>query len=296
MPVSTPGAARAQRLQERGENFPVALRLLPSSVRTDLQAVYAFARTVDDIGDDDTASAADRVARLEALREDLSRIWHGRCPQDPVLRRLRPVVLTHQLAAEPFQALVEANLMDQQVTRYATFEDLLGYCRLSANPVGHIVLARFGALAPSTIALSDDVCSALQVLEHCQDVGEDLRRGRVYLPQDDLARFGVEDADLGRDRARPAVRALIRAETDRAARLLDSGERLLAQLHGWARVVVSGYIAGGQATVQALRRHDADVLARSVRPRPTDVALRSMALLTGPALRRDHSHDHQRVA
>ncbi|MGN6251932.1 MAG: squalene/phytoene synthase family protein, partial [Marmoricola sp.] len=164
------------------ENFPVALRVLPAALRAELTAVYAFARSTDELGDG-AGSPADRTAALHAWRDDLDRIWaDGAAPAAAVLRALEPVVRRHALAPEPFRDLVEANLVDQQVTRYADWDALLGYCRLSAEPVGRIVLGLFEVDDPVTTLLSDRVCSALQVLEHCQDVGEDHRAGRIYLP------------------------------------------------------------------------------------------------------------------
>jgi squalene synthase HpnC len=269
------------RAQERDENFPVALRALPESLRGDLHAVYAFARTVDDLGD---RAEGDRTALLTQLATDLDRIWQGGQPMNPVLRRLAPVVRRHSLPSEPFQRLVQANLVDQQVSTYATFDDLLGYCRLSADPVGRIVLGLLGRYDAATTVLSDRVCTALQLLEHWQDVGEDRRAGRVYLPLDDLAAFGVPLDHLDRAPASPALRRLIRYETERAACLLESGAPIVRALQGWGRLAVAGYVAGGRATVAALRRSGGDVMGQQVRPRRLDVAVELAALMSAATL------------
>ena len=273
-------AQDAQNLGEREhrENFPVALRLLPQGHREALHAVYGFARTVDELGDSFTG---DRAAALHDLDADLDRLWAGEQPQQPVLRRLRPVVEARNLPKQPFHDLVLANLQDQQVSRYQRFEDLLGYCRLSADPVGRIVLAVFGVEDPETVRLSDQVCTALQLLEHWQDVAEDRRAGRVYLPQLDLRARGVAESDLDAPRASTALRGLMLFETGRAAAMLTEGSAIVGRLDGWARISVAGFVAGGQATVEALRRTGGDVLTRDASPSKARTAAHLAALLAG---------------
>jgi squalene synthase HpnC len=263
--------------KRRAENFPVALRLLPRKLRADLIAVYGVARVVDDLGDE---APGDRIALLEAFRADLASVWETGRPEHPVLRQLVPAVATRGLAREPFDRLVQANLVDQRVHRYATYAQLREYCTLSADPVGRIVLAVFGVADPVATELSDRVCTALQLIEHWQDISEDRRAGRVYLPQEDLAAFGVTEAELdappGQGVASPALRRLMAFEITRAAELLDSGAPLLGLLHGWARLAVAGYVAGGRAALDALRRSisargDGDILRGPPRPRRRDV-------------------------
>jgi len=168
--------------------------------------------------------------------------------------------------------LIEANRQDQKVTRYDTFAELTRYCELSANPVGQIVLYIFGAATRGRIALSDSICTALQLVEHWQDVAEDLANGRIYLPAEDLERFGCTEADLAAPAAGPAVRELIRFETDRAARMLDSGAPLVHTLHGAARLAVAGYLAGGRAALAAIRAQEYDVLRGTPRGRKPRLA------------------------
>jgi len=181
-----------------------------------------------------------------------------------------PTARRRALLEQPFQDLVAANLQDQDVTAYATWDDVLGYCALSAAPIGRLVLALFDAATPSRVERSDRVCSALQLLEHWQDVGEDRRMGRVYLPQEDLRAWGVPETDLDASAATPALRALVLRETERTARLLESGASLTRELRGWARLAVTGYVAGGRATVDALRRSGGDVLSATRRPQRRD--------------------------
>jgi squalene synthase HpnC len=268
-------AAAGLRARRRAENFPVALRLLPRALRTDLVAIYNVTRVIDDLGDE---ADGDRRALLRDFAADLATIWAGGRPTAPVLRELAPTVAARGLAQEPFQRLIEANLIDQRVHRYASYAQLREYCALSAHPVGRLVLGVFGVRDPVAVELSDRVCAGLQLVEHWQDVGEDRCAGRVYLPAEDLARFGVTEAELDAASASPSVRRLLAFQTDRAAALLDSGAALPALLRGWSRLAVAGYLAGGLAAVDALRRVDGDVLGQVARTRRRDV-LRHLARL-----------------
>jgi squalene synthase HpnC len=244
-----------------------------------LHALYAYARLVDEAGD---SSPGDRLARLAELGDDLRRVWHGdREPEHPVLRRLAGTVAGRGLSEEPFTRLLQANVQDQRVCRYDTFDDLRGYCRLSADPVGRMVLEVFGQATPRTVEASDEVCTALQLLEHWQDVGEDRRAGRVYLPQQDLATWGVPETDLDADSASAALRELMRFEIGRAAAMLLGGARIVGMLRGWARLSVAGYVAGGLATVDALRDTGGDVLGRRSAPSRRRTVLRAAAVLAG---------------
>lgn len=273
-----PPALRAGlRRKERAENFPVALRVLPRRYRVHLRALYDVARVIDDLGDD---APGDRTALLTAFGADLARIWQGVAPSDGVLRQLAGTVHACDLEQEPFDRLIAANLQDQVVTRYQTYADLLHYCTLSADPVGRVVLEIFNASTPHNVELSDQVCTALQLVEHWQDVAEDRRAGRIYVPREDLEAHGVAESDLDRPATTPAVRRLMAFETKRAATLLDSGAPLVAVLHGWAKVAVAGYVAGGRATIDAIRRAGHDVLSSTPRPRRRDVASHLLGLLT----------------
>ncbi|MEV8609182.1 squalene synthase HpnC [Amycolatopsis sp. NPDC051373] len=267
MRSTSPGghAADTDGLREKrhAENFPVALRVLPRRLRSDLQAVYAVARTIDDLGDE---AEGDRSALLKAFGDELSAAFDGADPTDPVIRGLVPAMRAGRVELEPFRRLVEANLQDQHVTRYATYEDLRAYCRLSADPVGRIVLRLFDVHDAHAEELSDRVCTALQLLEHWQDVAEDHGNGRIYLPQEDLAAFRVTEDELGAARASRRLRELMRFEIDRAAALLGSGAGLVGLLSGWGRLAVSGFVAGGLATVDALRETNGDVLATQAKP------------------------------
>jgi squalene synthase HpnC len=265
--------------QAGAENFPVASRLLPARVRGHLMAIYGFARLADDIGDE---ADGDRVAMLDWLDDELVRAADGRATH-PLLVRLTPTIQACHLPLEPFQRLIEANRVDQRVHRYGTWSELLGYCRLSANPVGELVLRVLDAATPDRIALSDRVCTGLQLVEHLQDVGEDAERDRVYLPVEDLERFECSVDDLLAPTASARLRALVRYEATRIRPLLGDGGPLAASLPGRFRVAVASFAAGGQAALDAIVQADGDVLGTRCRPRPDRVvahlasALRSRA-------------------
>jgi squalene synthase HpnC len=271
--------ADAMAARAYGENFPVALRLLPASKRQHLMAVYGFARMTDDIGD--RAPVQDRLGLLDELEADLGRLRDGSAKRAEV-RALSPVVTQCAVPLQLFADLIQANRQDQVVSRYPTFDDLLGYCRLSANPVGRIVLHVFGAFSPRRAELSDRVCTALQLAEHWQDVAEDLRAGRVYLPGEDMEAFGCSEADLAAASAVPRLRALMSFETGRAGLFLKAGAPLTGTLRGFARAAVAGYVAGGRAALAAIATADHDVLSATPRPRRPRLAAELVrAFVTG---------------
>ena len=189
--------------QAADENFPVALGLLPRAVRGHLLAVYGFARLADDIGDE---AEGDRPELLDWLAEELDRASRG-VATHPLLARLTPTIRQFDLPLDPFLRLIEANQRDQVVRRYQTFDDLIGYCMLSAAPVGELVLRIFEVSSPDRIALSDDVCNGLQIVEHIQDVAEDIAGDRVYLPQSDLRSLGCTEAELRAPRCGGVIRS-----------------------------------------------------------------------------------------
>ncbi len=176
---------------------------------------------------------------------------------------------------EPFERLIAANRQDQVVSRYANFEQLAGYCALSADPVGRLVLAVFGRSGALLEAWSDSICTGLQLVEHWQDVGEDFAAGRVYLPAEDLGRFGVAEAELAGSSAGEAFRRLMAFETARARRQLLAGRPLVAALSGTARLAVAGFLGGGLAQLQAIEAAGYDVLARPVKASKAAVARRT---------------------
>jgi squalene synthase HpnC len=273
-----PGAPAAGAVMAHvgSENFPVASRALPRRIRRHLLALYGFARLVDELGDE---WPGDRLAALRWLEDELGRAYAGGASH-PLLVRLQPTLSACALPREPFLRLIEANRVDQRVDHYETWEQLLGYCELSANPVGELVLGVLGRATPERVALSNRICTALQLVEHWQDVAEDCERGRVYLPAEDRERFGCEERDLrgaradvpvsdrrgavqpGREgRAGWRLRGLLAFEVARTRELLGEGSALIDTLRGRERLAVAAFAAGGVAALEAIERAGYDVLA-----------------------------------
>jgi 15-cis-phytoene synthase len=280
LPPDLPAEARLLAQAEH-ENFPVVTRLVPRAPRDQLLAVYAFARLTDDLGDE---HRGDRAAALDWLEGDLRAALEGR-PSHPITARLSGAIAATNMTAAPFFDLIAANRRDQAIVRQASWDELLEYCRLSANPIGTAVLAIAGFLTPERQALSDRVCGGLQVVEHLQDVPEDAAAGRVYLPADDLERFGVVEADLTAPEASRALRSAVAFELSRARDLLAAGIPLTRSLRGWCRLAVAGYVAGGLAAADAIEAAGYDVLAGPVHPTRVRTLRHAIHLLASPASR-----------
>ncbi len=264
------------------ENFPVASWLLPRRARSDLLAIYGFARLVDELGDG-PARGNERLAALDRVERDLDRAYAGRA-EHSLLVNLQATLRDCALPREPFVRLIEANRLDQRVSRYETWAQLRAYCALSADPVGELVLGVLGLATPARIALSNAICTALQLAEHCQDIAEDYARGRVYLPGEDLARFGCAVADLTAEHAGGPLRAVLAFEVARARELLCAGAPLIDELPGaGARLAVAAFAAGGRAALDAIERAGYDVLPG---PPRAGKARRALVLATTLACRR----------
>jgi squalene synthase HpnC len=275
-PLSRAPTRDAVMAQAGEENFPVALRILGATKRAHLLSLYGFARLVDDAGDE---ADGDRLSLLDAIEADLNRIFEGeREPELPLLRTLALTVRELGLPPAPFHRLIEAGRRDQFIDSYPTYDSLLDYCRLSAAPVGELVLHVFGSATPDRVLLSDSICAGLQVTEHLQDIAEDRAKGRVYIPAEDLERYGCTDDDLRAETTPPQLSRLIEFEVARARSLLDAGAPLIGRLPASAAIAVAGFVAGGRAALGAIERAGYDVL--SVRPRPARAAFARAFLAT----------------
>jgi squalene synthase HpnC len=227
------------------ENFPVASRLVPAHLRPAVVALYRFARSADDLADEGDATPAERLAALAAYDAALEEIARGGTPAAAPFPALADAVRTHALPLAPMHDLVSAFRQDVTVGRYATYAELLDYCRRSANPVGRLVLALYRADNQANLAASDAICTGLQLVNFWQDVAVDWRKDRVYLPLADLARFGVPVAQIGEARADAAWRALLAFEVGRARALLQSGRPLVRALPWRLGLELAGVIEGG---------------------------------------------------
>lgn len=271
------------------ENFTVGSWLVPREKLRHIYAVYAYCRTVDDLGDEatpgapsgepgalDTTSllaarltggAADfaddivayRLALLDLWQEELETCYSG-VPTHPVMVALQETIEAFDIPRDPFLKLVEANRMDQGSGRFPTYQDVLHYCVHSANPVGHLFLYLFGYRDAERQRLADATCTALQLANFWQDVARDYELGRIYLPLEDLDHFGYTEGDLALHVFNPAFRQLMSFEVDRAMDLFREGATLVSTLDGVARLDVALFTRGGIAVLEAIEKQGYDVL------------------------------------
>ncbi len=296
------------------ENFPVALRILSAEQRRHLMAIYRYARLTDQIGD---AAHGNRLAMLDELQRqvdtcvDVDTDANTRVgvqmdvstrvgvqadvntsvdaqtsvsagARHPIIDALSPTIRECGLPIGPFHRLIDANRLDQVKHRCENYQELLDYCDLSANPVGELVLHVFGVATPERIRQSDAVCTGLQLVEHWQDVKEDYAAGRIYLPSEDLVKFGCSEEELCAGTASHALRELLRFECERAHGLLDEGVPLVRSLRGRARLAIGGFVAGGRAALDAIARDSYDVMGGAPRARRRDFARRYVGMLIAP--------------
>ncbi len=250
------------------ENFPVASFLLPPALREPVAAIYWFARNADDFADEGQRSPQERHALLAGYQAELDAIESGRLTQHPVFQRLRPVIAAYELPLQLFRDLLDAFIQDIDTERYADFAELMDYCRRSADPVGRLLLHLFGAATPDNLVRSDAICSALQLINHWQDVGIDAGKnanGRIYLPQDEMACFGVREGDILRRRPDSAFKALLAFQVGRARALMLSGASLGWDLPGRIGLEIRAIVASGLRILDKIDAVDYEVFAR--RPR-----------------------------
>jgi squalene synthase HpnC len=250
------------------ENFPVASKLVPARYRAAIVAIYRFARATDDIVDEGDASAATRLASLDEYRQALDAIEQGETPS--LLADLANVIRCHALPVAPFRDLLSAFAQDVTVQRYATFADVVDYCRRSADPIGRLLLALYHVDAPADLFASDAICTALQLTNFWQDVASDYRRGRVYIPQEDLIRFGVREAQIAEGRADEKWRALAAFQTSRTRAMLHAGRPLTRSLPLRLGLELKAIIAGGLRVLDRIDAARGDVFNAPPRLRTRD--------------------------
>jgi squalene synthase HpnC len=245
------------------ENFPVASRLLPRRLREPIAVIYAFARTADDFADEGDRSAAERLALLDDYARRLDAAARGDPVDDPVFVALADVIRTHALPPQLFRDLLTAFRADVTTTRYGNFDDLLRYCRHSANPVGRLLLHLYGAASPQNLAHSDAICTSLQLINFWQDLAQDCdENDRIYLPLDEMARFGVSEDDLRAHRDGAPLRALLDFQIERARTMMLSGQPLGRALRGRIGFELRLVIHGGLRVLDALQACRDTVFAR----------------------------------
>jgi squalene synthase HpnC len=225
-------------------------------------AIYRFARAADDLADEGDAAPAERIAALAAFDRELDAIERGDAPSLEPFPALAAAIRAHALPVAPLRDLLSAFRQDVTVARYAQFTDLLDYCRRSANPVGRLLLALYRAETPANLEASDAICTGLQLTNFWQDVALDWRKDRVYLPQEDLARFGVDEAQIAGGRADARWRSLAAFEVARARSLLEAGRPLVRALPWRLGLELSAVVAGGRRILDRIDAVDGDVFAR----------------------------------
>jgi len=240
------------------ENFTVGSWLLPRRLRRHIAAIYAFARIADDFADEGELAPAERLARLAAWEERLRECFSGRA-DTPVFVALRRTVAELELPIEPFLALLEAFRRDAEFRAFDTFEELRGYCRNSADPVGHLILYLFGYRDAERRRLADGICTGLQLANFWQDLGVDAARGRIYLPRDEMEAFGCAAADVFAGNFTPALRELLCFQVARARRFLNDGLLLAERVDGRLSREVRLFAWGGLAVLDGIARRDFDV-------------------------------------
>jgi squalene synthase HpnC len=264
------------------ENFHVATWFLPAALQPHFHSIYAYCRISDDLGDEVPDKSA-ALALLDLWGRELDACYEGRS-RHPVFVALAETIRACSIPKEPFADLLVAFRQDQTVTRYATMDDVLGYCRYSANPVGRLVLYACGEVSPEKIdenfRLSDATCSALQLANFWQDVSVDFLKDRVYIPQDDMRRFGVTDETIADGVATPEFRALMRHEVDFARALFEQGLPLIGRVNRDLALDLDLFSRGGLQILRAIERRGYDVLsARPAISRFTKLSLAARALV-----------------
>ncbi len=260
LPLAQAQAYCRQLAHSHYENFSVASLLLPRRLLPHFHAIYAYCRWADDLADE-VADNNDSLRLLAWWREELLRCYAGQ-PVHPVMVALQPTIQCFRIPDRPFLDLLVAFEQDQRIKRYRTYEDLLGYCRNSANPVGHLILYLGEVFEPERAALSDWICTALQLANFWQDVARDLDIGRIYLPQKDLERFGYSEADLLARRFTPSFAALMRFQVDRTRQLFHKGWPLIERMPDDLKGDVELFLRGGLAILGKIEACGYNVLTR----------------------------------
>jgi squalene synthase HpnC len=263
------------------ENFPVASRLVPGRLRSAVTAIYRFARAADDLADEGDATSAARHAALARFGANLDAIERGATPAETPFPALAAAIRAHQLPLAPFHDLLDAFRQDVDTPRYGTFYALADYCRRSANPVGRLVLTLYRADTPDNMAASDAICTALQLVNFWQDVAIDWRKGRLYVPLEDLERFDVPQSAIAAGIVDARWRALMAFECARTRTLFDAGRPLVRALPLRLSLELAGVIGGGERILQRIQAVDYDVFQR----RPT-LRMRDWLVVGARALRR----------
>ena len=252
------------------ENFPVASVLLPPHLRVPVALIYRFAREADDFADEGDAEPSIRLQQLDHFRQQLTKLERGAPPEIPWFSELAETIRRHQLPTEPFRDLLSAFSQDVVQSRYATYDDVLDYCRRSANPVGRLLLVLYGSADRKHLAWSDAICSSLQLINFLQDVAIDYRKDRIYLPQEEMLHFGVCETDIARGETGGRWKEFMAFQVGRARALLNEGAPLGRALKGRIGLELRMIIAGGARILEKIENVHGDIFNRRPVLRPLD--------------------------
>lgn len=252
------------------ENFPVASIVMPKRLRKPVAAIYHFARAADDIADEGELSSEERLRRLDEFRDELTHIANRETPFTPLFRNLAAEIHSHNLPMQPFYDLLDAFSQDVVKKRYTDFDDLLAYCRRSANPVGNLLLHLYEEATPVNIAYSDAICTSLQIINFWQDVAKDYAIGRIYLPLNELAQYNVSEEQIAQGTTNDAWRELMKFQVDRARAMMLSGKPLGSILTGRIGLEMRMIIAGGLRILSKLESAQYDMFRHRPVLKPLD--------------------------
>ena len=252
------------------ENFPVSSILLPKRLRRAVKIIYHFARQADDFADEGNLPDEVRLEQLEYFRLELRRIENLETPLTPLFRDLAAIIAQHHLPLQPFHDLLDAFTQDVLKKRYVNFEELLDYCRRSANPVGRLLLHLYQEVTPQNMIYSDYICTSLQLINFWQDVKKDYAFGRIYLPQDEMTHFGVTEQHILEQRTDAAWQELMQFQVERARDMMHSGAPLGSILTGRIGLEMRLIIAGGKRILDKLQNARYDIFRQRPVLRPFD--------------------------
>lgn len=254
------------------ENFPVASILLPMRLRKPIGLIYSFARQADDFADEGDLTPAQRLALLDGFKQELDLIRTNSAPKTPFFVTLQVMIQAHQLPLAPFYDLLDAFSQDVVKSRYENFDEVMDYCRRSANPIGRLILHLYGAATPRNMGYSDAICSSLQIINFLQDVAIDYKKDRIYFPLDEIQKYKIDERQIANGDTGGTWGSFMEFEINRARNLLQSGAPLGLVLPGRIGLEMRTIIAGGERILHKLQKSHGDMFNQRPVLKPWDWA------------------------
>ena len=244
------------------ENFPLWSSFYLKNLMPDLSSIYYFCRKVDDISDLNKESAREELFNLE---KSLLDCFQKKCDEKDEFFNLMQTIIKFDLSIDDFQSLIKANYQDLEITRYSSFDDLIEYCKLSANPVGSLVLKIFGDFNETNLKLSNYICTGLQLINFIQDIRRDSKMGRIYMPIEDLKKFQIDENDILENKSTLAMRQLVKMQCERSYEIINSGKPLVESLYGPKKIPISLFIQSGNLVLSKIKKINYETVL--IRPR-----------------------------